>query len=111
MPTRPMLLYMTTIRDAVARGDSDEMRGLAKTVRSILASAGDAESEEIRDLKTAAGELMAAIAEQSAVLVEKHQIVAIHEGMVWIDNIELARSLKSLIDTDAEPRITITFSW
>lgn len=111
MPIRPMLLYMATIRDAVARGNIDEMRGLSLTVQSILASAGDAESEEVRDLKTAASELIAAISERSAVDLQKSQIIAIHEGMIWIDNIELARALKALIETDAEPRITITFSW
>lgn len=111
MPTRPLLLYMVTIRDAVARGNLDEMRGLALTVNSILADAGDAETEEIRDLRVATGELMAAIAEQSSVTLDKKDIVAIHEGMVWIDNIELARALKAVTSTDAEPRITITFSW
>ena len=105
------MLYMVTIRDVVARGNIDEMRGIALTARAILNDAGDAESEEIRDLRTATNELMVAIAEGSSIKLDKSDIVAIHDGMVWMDNIELARALKSLIDTDGEPRITITFSW
>lgn len=111
MPTRSLTLYMTTLRDAVARGNLDEMRGLALTVQSILNDAGDAESEEIRDLKVSAEELHSAIAEKSSMTLTKKDIIVIHEGMVLLDNIHLARSLKALIDTDAEPRITITFSW
>lgn len=109
--SRPALLYMATVRDAIARGDIDEMRGLAKTVNAVIKGAGDAESEEIKELKTSQVELLAALAERSSVTLARKDIVAIHEGMVLIDSIELARSLKTLLETDAEPSITVIVKW
>ncbi|MHC2282904.1 ribosomal protein S13 [Bradyrhizobium diazoefficiens] len=111
MVGRSILLYMTTVRDAVARGDLDEMRGLSKTVSAILRESGEAEDADVKELKEAQQELLAAVAEKSTLKLDLSNVVLIHEGIVVVDNIELARMLKSLKGVEAEPRITITFSW
>lgn len=107
--TGPRTLYGVVIRDVIARGDLEEMRAFQRVSGQLLHEAGDLESEELEKWKTAQNELTAAIADHEHVALTPDSVVAIKDGIVVIDSIELARALKPALDSDLEPRITI--SW
>ena len=105
----PRVLYGVVIQDVISRGNIEEMRAFVTVSASLLQSSGDLESAELEKWKSAHEELMAAVAERAPVDLSPDDIIAIKDGIVVIDSIELARALKPIVDSDLEPRITI--SW
>lgn len=106
-----ILLYGVALRDAVARGNVDEMRAFASVSSSLLSSAPEVESADLAEWEAAHKELLAAIAERESIDLDSDDIIAIKDGIVVIDSISLARALKPIVEFDLEPRVTITFSW
>lgn len=106
-----ILLYGVALRDAVARGNVDEMRAFASVSSSLLASTPEVEGADLAEWEAAHKELLAAIAERESIDLGTEDIIAIKDGIVVIDSIDLARALKPIVDSDLEPRVTITISW
>ncbi|GEM_PF-2066059 len=114
MSIGPRLLYGVMLRDVVASSDIDEMRAFAAVSNRLLKQLGeedDLESEEITEWQTAHQEILNAIAEQESITLSVEDIIAIKDGIVVIDNINLARQLKQLTNNDLEGEITIRIKW
>ncbi|ASU39126.1 hypothetical protein hmeg3_13075 [Herbaspirillum sp. meg3] len=108
-----MLMYGVALNQAIARGNLSEMRELA-TVSAYLkrTQTDDLESDESKEWDEAHKQLLASIAEKEAIKLAKEDIVAIRDGFVVLDNIQVARALKTLLDSDSEgPYIKISFGW
>lgn len=103
-----ILLYGVAIRDAIARSNLDEMRAFATVSASLLEEASDLEAADAEEWRTAHGELLASIAEAEGIELDPEDIVAIKDGIIVIDNIELARSLKPVLQSDLEIRWRVT---
>ena len=106
-----MLLYGVAIRDAISRGNIDEMRAFASVSAALLRDAPDLDSADLAEWEAAQRELVQAVADGSKISINKDDVLVVKDGIVVIDNIELARALKPIVDSDLEPRLTITLSW
>lgn len=101
------------VKDIISKGNLDEMRELA-VVTSYLSRirTSDLESDESNELKEAHNSLLVAISEREKIQLSRENILTIHDGIVVIDNIQLARSLKSFVESDLEgPYIKVTIGW
>jgi hypothetical protein len=96
-----MLLYGVTIRDILARGDLEQMRAVA-SISSMLISSSDLEGDEATDLKKAHQELMTALGERDRIEISTDDVIAIKDGIVVIDSIQLAKRLKLAMASDVE---------
>ena len=109
----PMLMYGVALNEAIKKGSLSEMRELAAVSAFLLKSQGtDLESDEGQDWKEAHNQLVAAISEKEAIKLAREDIVAIRDGVVVLDSIQLARALKSLLNSDVEgPYIKVSVGW
>lgn len=109
----PMLMYGVALNEAIKKGNLSEMRELAAVSAFLLKSQdSDLESDERRDWQETHNQLVAAIAEKEAVKLAREDVLAIRDGVVVLDSIQLARALKSLLNSDVEgPYMKITFGW
>lgn len=109
----PMLMYGVALNEAIRKGNLSEMRNLATVSGFLLKSQEtDLESDEVKDWQETHKQLVAAIAEKEAIKLAKEDVVAIRDGFVVLDSIQLARALKSLLDSDVEgPYIKISVGW
>ncbi|MGJ4890270.1 DUF1843 domain-containing protein [Bradyrhizobium sp. HKCCYLRH3099] len=97
-------MYGRPILDSIASGNLDQMKKMLAASEVLLAQRDDAEAgtEESKEWEAAHKELLTAIAEKESVKLSKNAIVAIHDGIVVLDSIQLARALKAALDSDEE---------
>lgn len=97
------MLYGLPIRDAIQKGNLDEMKEMLSVSAWMIRNSGDdTESDEFQDWKSAHQDLAEAVAEKTNILIDPSDILVIKDGIVVIDSISLARSLKQLTSSDEE---------
>ncbi|SAL02147.1 hypothetical protein AWB80_08289 [Caballeronia pedi] len=109
----PMPLYGVAINEAIHRGNLEEMRELATVTGYMLrVRSQDLEGDEEAELTAANKQLVSAIAERTAIKLAREDIVAVRDGFVLIDSVELARGLNLLLNSDTEgPYIRLEIGW
>jgi len=109
----PMLMYGVAINEAIAKGNLEEMRELAAVSAYLLRTqSSDLESDEVKTWSEAHKQLASAIIERETIKLARENIIAIRDGIVVLDSIAVARTLKTLLDSDVEgPYIKLSFGW
>ena len=101
--TRPEILpYGVALREVLSRGNSTEMQQMLAVSNVLLASSRHVEKEDLATWVEAHSELQSALDESRPLAIRGSDVIANSNGIVVIDNADLAKRLGQLQNSDLE---------